>query len=190
MAKFKIKFGELPKINIEGYAAFNLSYIFEAMYLEVNGTVINAEKKEYVDNVKTYYPGYTENVSVDFVGAFLNLWLNSIPEILSGKPHEIHSDEEEIILLFHRIDEKNIKMRFSTGSKMKDEDYQGAGKDFIIPIDSFIKELIRASKEWIDTRVVYAPKGKEDPYYIAITKAIKKAEQVYEEYKKEHDIKD
>lgn len=188
--KFKIKFGEIPKINLEGYANFTLGDIFEPIYIEVNGAIINAETKEYVGNVKTYWPEYTENVSVDFVGAFLNLWLNHIPKILSGKPDEIHSDEEEVILLFHKIDEKNIKMRFSTGSKTRDKDYQGAGKDFIIPINVFINELIRASKEWIDTRVVCTPKGKEDPYYIAITEAIEKAKQTYEEYKKEHNIKD
>jgi len=189
--KFKIKFGEVPKINMEGYAGdFMLGDIFEPIYIEVNGAIINAETKEYVDNTKTYWPWYTKNVSVDFVGAFLNTWLHYIPEILSGKPGEIHSDEREVNLLFHRIDEKNIKMLFSTGSKTKDKDYQGGGKDFIIPIDILIQELIRASKEWIDTRVVCAPKGKEDIDYIAITNAIEKAKQTYEEYKKKHNIKD
>jgi len=54
----------------------------------------------------------------------------------------------------------------------------------------FINELIRASKEWIETRVVYCPKGEKDPDYIYIKEKIEKIKQFYERYKKLRNIND
>jgi len=168
MVEFKIKFEEIEKIKKVRPVSYighqnDIDLFFEPISIEIDGVIINAFNDNFIKEHKLEYP---YNLFEDYVSSFLNLWLHRIPEILYGKPQQIMFYDSSFVLLFNRIDEKNIKIQF-TGGKERDRYFNAAGKDFIIPIDIFIQELIRASKEWINTRVVYAT-DKEDLLYIAI----------------------
>jgi len=193
--EFKIKFEEiekLKKIRPKKYKdmadlcyirrKLDLCFFYEPISIEIDGVIINACTDEFIKRKGFEYP-YT--LFTDYVTFFLENWLEKVPEILSGKPQKIMFWSSDWVL-FHRIDEKNIKIKFDE----YDRDFIAAGKDFIIPIDMVINEFIRASKEWIETRVVYCPKGEKDPDYIYIKELIEKAKQLYEQYKKQHNISD
>ncbi len=196
--EFKIKFEEIEKLKKirpkEDKDMADLCYIrrkldlcffYEPISIEIDGVIINAYTDEFIKERRLEYP-YT--LPTEYVTFFLENWLEKVPEILSGKPQKIMFWTLGWVL-FHRMDEKNIKIQFTKGEGDA-RDFIAAGKDFIIPIDMFINELMRASKEWIETRVVYCPKGEKDPDYIYIKELIEKAKQFYEQYKKQHNIKD
>jgi len=191
--EFKIKFEEIEKLK-KVWPAFDreqkdgLDYFFEPLSIEIDGVIINAYNDKVIKEDKLEYP---DTLFQTYVTWCLEDWLSSIPDILSGKPQDFMLWDTNCGLILHRIDEKNIKLQFyEEGENEENENYNAAGKDFIIPIDMFINELIRASKEWIETRVVYCPKGEKDPDYIYIKEKIERVKQFYERYKKLRNIND